>query len=79
MQLEFLTDSIKPAPGEWIPSIAVSKHNALYKMSSQEDISSTNDVAVLTVIFNNHYERSSKPHMDNRIKYAESWYKYFSN
>ncbi|TCK93200.1 copper amine oxidase-like protein [Natranaerovirga hydrolytica] len=79
MQLEFLTNSMKPGQGEWIPSIAVSKHNAPYRMSSQEFINSTNDIAELTVIFNGHYERSSKPHMDNRIKYAEYWYKYFSN
>lgn len=78
LQLEYLIDTMKPGAGEWLPSIAASKHDAPYKMSYTEFINSKNDVGEWAKIFNSHYERSGTPHMDSRIDYARGWYDYFT-
>ncbi len=78
LELEFLVETMKPGAREWLPSIGVSRHDAPYKMSYNEFISSTNSVDELTVIFNSHYERSGTPHMDRRIRHAEYWYEYLN-
>lgn len=78
LQLEYLIDTMKPGAGEWLPSIAASKHDAPYKMSYTEFINSKNDVGEWAKIFNSHYERSGTPHMDSRIDYARGWYDYLT-
>ena len=81
LQLEYLIYSSQTStPAEvrqWFPT---TNYASPYKMSYNEYIVSTNDVGELALVFHGSYERSGDTVQvrENRVGYAEAWYKYFS-
>ena len=73
-QVIFLDYSMQPGNGEWFKNSSYPN----YYESYSDFIKSTKSVDYLTSVFMYSYERPSVPHLEERKKYSQQWYQYFS-
>lgn len=73
-QLKYLVQSMHPGQGEWFSNPKVKG----YYLSYSNFITSNASVEYLTQVFLWSYERPAVAGTNQRIAYAEYWYRYFS-